>query len=889
MPRKSSAIPIVDPETKKNGIRGKETGTKSTVQPTKNDQSDKKNPKPSSTTTTPAPSSQYPPLLQPTHAQAVNLDEESSSAFNVYARPFVPTAFAVINTLPGRSISTIPKKAINYDAYISQSLGPAAGFLPTPRILAPPPIPSAAATASLGPRHYEAFFEYHQRQEREAEGREIEACSLYGHECNIKPAFPSLQPDEALLTVHVPGLRENSPFVEEDDVAAPGWTGVIYFARVMGVARSTETLHLRVTGLPPFSTSYTARFNIQFQVSMDRHMPMLYALPEAQNALPHGGWLNSMLFPTFVDVTIQEQLHPGVFEQQFFDPKLNLEQKKAVESIWSRCHGTLPYLVSGPPGTGKTKTIIETALQLIKNSTEHSHIILCAPSDPAADILCQRLIGPLEPGQMLRLNRPCRTFAEVPDALLPFCFVHKEEFSLPPFHILMRCRVVVTTCKDASMLTRGRMTNKDLYAIQIGMQDTCSVINPRQPVAPEPTLHWSALLIDEAAQATEPEALIPLVVVAPPAVRYSGTPAPLVVMAGDEHQLGPRTSLAHSPLQKSLFARLFSRPVYADHPLARGKKGEAPTPLTRSILPVLRPAFTNLIRNYRSHPAILALPSHLFYWDTLEPEATGTDRLSTWECWKGRRWPVLFHDNPSLDELELPGLFEGTGGWYNHGEAAIACAYAKSLVQSGLVEQEEVCIMSPFKAQVTHLRKCIRKPAYGSLWDVNIGPTEAFQGLERSVVILCVTRARKKFVERDQQIGWGIIGTPNKLNVALTRAKHGLIVVGKRELLVEDPNWKAFIDFCERNGLVSSVPQTSKDHNGAVDDALHPQGQKSMLIPAPINSGLLRSAVPSQEIWPGSMMQAPPGPEDQNDYDDDNNYDNLNEYEYYYDHDFDEV
>jgi superfamily I DNA and/or RNA helicase len=114
------------------------------------------------------------------------------------------------------------------------------------------------------------------------------------------------------------------------------------------------------------------------------------------------------------------------------------------------------------------------------------------------------------------------------------------------------------------------------------------------------------------------------------------------------------------------------------------------------MLPIHRPAFANLIRNYRSHPAILAIPSSLFYHDTLEPEATDTNRLADWSEWQGRLWPVLFRNNASEDDQEEDG-----GGWYNRGEARIACEYAASLVESGLVEQKEVCIMSPFKAQVS--------------------------------------------------------------------------------------------------------------------------------------------------------------------------------------------
>lgn len=467
---------------------------------------------------------------------------------------------------------------------------------------------------------------------------------------------------------------------------------------------------------------------------------------------------------------------------------------------------------------------------------------------------------------MLRLTRPYRTFAEVPDAILPYCCVDNDKFALPPFQTLMQYRVVVTTCRDAGLLMWARMTNRDLFAAEQYLRGMIQTIHPFQ----EPSmarLHWSAVFIDEAAQAMEPEALIALEIVTPPSDIFEGN-APLIVMAGDEYQLGPKTFVPSSRLQESLFARLSKRPVYADHPLARGKKGEPPPSLTRSLLPVLRPAFTNLIRNYRSHPAILAVPSNLFYWDTLEPEGMDTGRLAGWDAWRGRGWPVLFHDNASADELELPGLMQGHGGWYNRGEADIACSYAQSLVASGRLHPKEACIMSPFKAQVRHLRQCMRGAQYGGLWGVNIGPTEAFQGLESGVVILCVTRANKKFVEQDQKLGWGIIGTPNKMNVALTRAKFGLIVVGSRDIMIEDPNWKAFVNFCDRNGLVAQTSERSNGENGngtTGDSQLGITRLEGILIdkerrskePAGHVWGRLHGVEQGQEMWNGGMVNSP--------------------------------
>jgi len=462
--------------------------------------------------------------------------------------------------------------------------------------------------------------------------------------------------------------------------------------------------------------------------------------------------------------------------------------------VLHRDYGHVPYLISGPPGTGKTKTLVELALQLTR-SQEASHLLICAPSDPAADTLVQRLTKHLKPSQMLRLTAPSRSFPEVPDTVLPFCFVENEMFLMPPFADIMRSKIVVTTCRDAELLLRARLSNADLYNLEQGLH-TC--IHTEQEAA-SPELHWTGLIVDEAAQAMEPEALIPLSIIAPPegCDSRSDIPLPFFILAGDQNQLGPRTASKATLLQTSLFERLLDRSFYREHPLARSKQtGGVMRPLTQDMLPIVRPAFTNLIRNYRSHPAILATPSALFYHDTLEPEATDTDSLQSWPGWKGRGWPVLFACNRGQDEIEQDG-----GGWYNNSEAQLALEYAHSFTQAGHapVAPHDICIMSPFRAQVKVLRQLARE--YRTPTRFNIGPLEAFQGLESRLVILCTTRTRERFVEQDLAKGLGVIHEPRRFNVALTRAKHGLIVIGNPAVLGRDGNWKAFLSFCYRNGL----------------------------------------------------------------------------------------
>ncbi|EME46334.1 hypothetical protein DOTSEDRAFT_127228 [Dothistroma septosporum NZE10] len=498
-------------------------------------------------------------------------------------------------------------------------------------------------------------------------------------------------------------------------------------------------------------------------------------------------WVRSMLFPHVNDGILQKRLNPMFSSLKLFDWSLNYEQIRAVEAVLDQKYGHVPYLVSGPPGTGKTKTVVEMTLQLLRSTTT-AHLLLCTPSDPAADILVQRLKQRLMPTDLFRLNAPSRSMGEVSDTVLPFCCIDNGTFKLPPFTDLMRKKVVVVSCRDAVILHQARLSNSDLFRFE---QAVHAGIHPEAPpCTPQP--HWTGLIIDEAAQATEPEALLPLLLVAPPEDSPRARMLPFVLV-GDQNQLGPRTAWKDPSNQTSLFERLLIRQLYSQHPLARSQRVDgAVRPLTQEMLPITRPPFTDLVRNYRSHPAILATPSSLFYNDTLEPCAAETHSLLLWTGFSNHSMPVLFAECRAPDEIERDG-----GGWYNIGEADLALTMAKSLLNEQLLVQREICIMSPFRAQVKTLRTKARQQ---DLWDLNIGPLEAFQGLESRLVIVCTTRTRDRFVDQDIAKGLGVIHEPRRLNVALTRAKEGLVIIGNPNVLDQDENWASFLAFCQRNG-----------------------------------------------------------------------------------------
>ena len=152
-------------------------------------------------------------------------------------------------------------------------------------------------------------------------------------------------------------------------------------------------------------------------------------------------------------------------------------------------YGDVPFVIWGPPGrdfnhslilehiamllltfwlsgTGKTKTLIEAILQTVEHHP-NAHILAVAPSNSAADTIALRLIPHLVPTQMVRLNSPTRTFAEVRDALMPFCMVSTSDsvsgsvgafFGLDVGRVV-RANVVVLTCDDASALLEGGLSN----------------------------------------------------------------------------------------------------------------------------------------------------------------------------------------------------------------------------------------------------------------------------------------------------------------------------------------------------------------------------------------------------------------------------------------------
>ncbi|KAJ9108959.1 hypothetical protein QFC21_000282 [Naganishia friedmannii] len=528
-------------------------------------------------------------------------------------------------------------------------------------------------------------------------------------------------------TIHVPGIREDAPRIFLGDVLllrriypeSMVADETVFEVRVIGSLKRDGKVYVDSDILWTLFNSgvnSTGAYQVEFKVNSQQICLMQDAVKMMSGLMdrPSELWFDDLLsdkklsrsqsslaylFPTSKNTSLTngsktvdsapEERHLG-----WFDYNLNEQQKKAVTDISKGKH-PIPYLLFGPAGTGKTKTLVEAVLQ-INRSQRKSAILVCAPSNSAADTIAIRLAKSLDGAQMLRLQNPTRTFAEVPEALRDaYCNLQEGQFVLPPWQKLMRYRVVVTTCTDAGLLANARLTNAEILWVQGEM----GRLNPT--VAPNMRPHWTHLIVDEAGQAMEPETLIPLSVVTlgtEEAAITAETYSPTIVLCGDIKQLPAIVSCDNARkrgLDISLLERLMGRPVYHQE--------------SNHII--------SLEINYRSHSGILWLPNTLFYNNRLQP--CGDIPLSRWRSLPNPQIPIIVKN---VGDSNADDWVEEGASWYNRTEVK----ECRQIVESVLAgpdkyRQTEIAVVTPWRENVLHLRNEFRQ---AGLWDVNIGNVE---------------------------------------------------------------------------------------------------------------------------------------------------------------------
>ncbi|RXW22216.1 hypothetical protein EST38_g3643 [Candolleomyces aberdarensis] len=243
----------------------------------------------------------------------------------------------------------------------------------------------------------------------------------------------------------IPGLAEKRPSVLVGDrilVQVQSERSGRWFEGHVHVLRQNEVglrFHTTFTGWSE-SKLYDIRFKLNRIVLRRQHQALDSAFEE-----------DRVLFP--------EARHAGAIEYTWkiapYNPLIasNECQMDAVKSIVHQGPGGVPFIVFGPPGTGKTITIVEAIRQLLKMKP-NCRILACAPSNSAADIIAERLTVGLTANELFRMYAPSRSKADIPDKLRDY--VHSSpdgHFSVPSMGRLKNFRVVVATCVSAAIST----------------------------------------------------------------------------------------------------------------------------------------------------------------------------------------------------------------------------------------------------------------------------------------------------------------------------------------------------------------------------------------------------------------------------------------------------
>ena len=437
-------------------------------------------------------------------------------------------------------------------------------------------------------------------------------------------------------------------------------------------------------------------------------------------------------------------------------PWLNTTQEASVNKVL--CAKDVA-IVHGPPGTGKTTTLVEAIYETLHRENQ---VLVCAQSNTAVDWISEKLVDRGVP--VLRIGNPSR----VNDKMLSFTYEHRFE-SHPAYAELWGIRKSIREMN--SQLRRGNPSNREgvrdrmnrlkerateleifineeLFAGARVIASTLVSSNHRVLTGRQ----FSTLFIDEAAQALEASCWI--------AIRRSHR----VVLAGDHCQLPPTikcAEAARSGLDRTLMEKVVS-----------GK------PSAASLLKV----------QYRMHEQIMRFASEWFYQGALKaaPEI--------------RYRGILDYDTPmawiDTSEMEFHEEFIGESfSRINKPEANLLLQELELYIQRigkarVLDEQIDFGLISPYKAQVQYIRNRIKGTPFFHPFRslITVNTVDGFQGQERDVIFISLVRANE-----NGQIGF--LNDLRRMNVAITRARMKLVILGEAATLTKHPFYRKLMEY----------------------------------------------------------------------------------------------
>jgi regulator of nonsense transcripts 1 len=431
-------------------------------------------------------------------------------------------------------------------------------------------------------------------------------------------------------------------------------------------------------------------------------------------------------------------------------PELNHSQTQAVKSVLQKPLS----LIQGPPGCGKTVTSASIVYHLSKISK--SQILVCAPSNVAVDQLTEKIHA-----TGLKVVRVCAKSREAVKSSVDFLSLHNQIKHLDndkkEFKKLLEIKELqgeLNQSDEKKFKTMRYMSEKAILKNADVICCTCvGAGDPRLS-----GLKFKSVVIDESTQATEPECFIPIV-----------RGAQQVVLVGDHCQLGPVImckKAARAGLGRSLFERL--------------------------VMIGIRPI--RLQVQYRMHPCLSEFPSDTFYEGTLQNGVTSSERSKNSIAfpWPVKSKPMFFYNSNGIEEHSASGT-----SYLNTTEVEFVEQIVTALLQAG-VTPDNLGVITPYEGQRAHCvnymqrKGTLRTQLYKQ---IEVASVDSFQGREKDYIILTCVRSN------DHQ-GIGFLNDPRRLNVALTRARCGLIIIGNAKVLSKQPLWNLLLCHFKENKCV---------------------------------------------------------------------------------------
>lgn len=513
---------------------------------------------------------------------------------------------------------------------------------------------------------------------------------------------------------------------------------------------------------------------------------MVVAIPESANPLqlseaPIAGVMLSFDETTYrtmfeaIDYTLKAKGRLGQLRDLFYSrrkageftfaplrfPYLNKTQEEAVNKV---LYAKDVAIVHGPPGTGKTTTLVEAINETLRRE---SQVLVCAQSNMAVDWICEKLVD--RGIHVLRLGNPSR----VNDKMLGFTYERRFE-AHPDYPTLWSIRKTIRELqgnrRNRTDQWHQKMDRLRSRATELEIRINHDLFNSAHVIASTLVgsanrlldgMKFSTLFIDEAAQALEAACWIP--------IRRAGR----VILAGDHCQLPPTVKSFEAMkggLGKSLMERLVE-----NHP----------------------EAVTLLTMQYRMNEEIMRFSSDWFYSGsmTAAPEVryrgildydTPIEWIDTAKAAISE--PGIEQDEPDITFRE--SIVGESHGRINRDEALFSLLTLQNYIEKigkerFLDERIDVGLISPYRAQVQYIRHLIKRTPFFKPFRqlISVNTVDGFQGQERDVIVISLVRSND-----DGNIGF--LRDLRRMNVAMTRARMKLIIIGDVATLTRHPFYR---------------------------------------------------------------------------------------------------